>query len=62
MYVSLDAFDNPKYPRTYLSLPSRIYTRRVIYSYKTPCVMLRLISSAAVGTFTNDPEEPCYCS
>ena len=60
LYVSLDAFGNSRYPRTYLSLPSRIYTHTVIYSYENPCVVLRLISSATVGTFTNDPEKPCY--
>lgn len=57
----LNAFGNSRYSRTYLSLPSRIYTRTVIYSYKNPCVVLRLISSAAVGTFTNDPGGRANC-
>jgi hypothetical protein len=59
--LSPDAFSNPRYPRTYLSLPSRIYTRTAIYSYKNPCVVLKLISSAAVGTFTNDSEGRANC-
>jgi hypothetical protein len=58
--LSPDTFGNSRYPRTYPCLPSRIYTRTIVYSYKNLC-RARPIRSAAVGTFTNDSEGRANC-